>query len=593
MGERRFTGVTLAIVGAALLALGLTAPQASAAPSCVPSGTNIVCSFTTPGADTFTVPGTGIPPLTIDAYGAQGGNLSSGGGIPGGLGGHSTVLLSLPGGAVLTVNVGGVGGNNNSALPNGGVNGGGSGGSGGSSTGPGGGGASDVRWPGTGLGDRLVVGGGGGGAGNSSGGAGGGTNGGTNGSNVVNGQGATQSAGGAAGGLGGGGTAGSSGSGGSGGSSSGSGGAGGGGGYFGGGGGGGFTGGFIGAGGGGSGFGTTTTAGVRSGDGLVTITYPGGQLRVIKDLLPAGAPGKFNLQIDGATEATDVGDGGNTGLKTVDIGTHTVGETAGTGTSLGDYSKSIECRSNDGAGVPVASGTGSTLSVNVAMGEQIACTITNTLTSLAPVTLTTTASAGVELGGSVHDAATLADGYSPAGQLTFRLYGPDDASCSGAPVFTDSVAVSGNGSYESANFTPTAAGTYRWVASYPGDPLNQPAAGSCNDPGESVTVSEPPPVTPAIEVSGVELDRKGGTAALTVESTVAGELSVDRTKKVKASGPVQVSAGGSAVLEAAPRRKAVRALQRDGRVTINPRVALELTDGSRIKARRKLTLRLG
>ena len=39
-------------------------------------------------------------------------------------------------------------------------------------------------------------------------------------------------------------------------------------------------------------------------------------------------------------------------------------------------------------------------------------------------------------------------GVSPTGQITFRLYGPDDANCSGAPAFTDTKTVSGMGSYQ-------------------------------------------------------------------------------------------------------------------------------------------------
>jgi hypothetical protein len=49
------------------------------------------------------------------------------------------------------------------------------------------------------------------------------------------------------------------------------------------------------------------------------------------------------------------------------------------------------------------------------------------------------------------------------------------------------VAVTGNGSYATpAGFTPTAAGTYWWTASYSGDTANNPAATACGD--ESVTI---------------------------------------------------------------------------------------------------------
>ncbi len=136
-----------------------------------------------------------------------------------------------------------------------------------------------------------------------------------------------------------------------------------------------------------------------------------------------------------------------------------------------------------------------------------------TLTYTVTPTLTTNAG-NVTLGGQVSDIATLADGASPTGQITFLLFGPDDSACSGTPIFTDTVTVSGNGDYQSAGFTPTATGTYRWTASYSGDADNNAVAGACNDPNESVTVG---PLTPEFRqslvaglVSGTVLIREPG-----------------------------------------------------------------------------------
>jgi hypothetical protein len=83
-------------------------------------------------------------------------------------------------------------------------------------------------------------------------------------------------------------------------------------------------------------------------------------------VVPASDPGRFNLQIDGVTKAADVGDGGTTGAQIVFPGTHTVGETAGTGTSLSEYAVTI-------GGDCAANGT-----VALAAGESKQCTITNT-----------------------------------------------------------------------------------------------------------------------------------------------------------------------------------------------------------------------
>lgn len=60
-------------------------------------------------------------------------------------------------------------------------------------------------------------------------------------------------------------------------------------------------------------------------------------LTVTKTVVPAGDSGRFNIQIDGSTKATDVGNGGRTSRMSLSEGTHTVSETAGIGTNLSDY----------------------------------------------------------------------------------------------------------------------------------------------------------------------------------------------------------------------------------------------------------------
>jgi len=111
------------------------------------------------------------------------------------------------------------------------------------------------------------------------------------------------------------------------------------------------------------------------------------------------------------------------------------------------------------------------------------------LTVTPMASLATSASGSVAVGGQVRDTAVLSGGQSPTGSIVFSLFGPDDATCSAAAVFTSSaVVVSGNGSYDSPSFTPTAPGTYRWRASYSGDANNLALAGACNAANESVSV---------------------------------------------------------------------------------------------------------
>jgi hypothetical protein len=111
--------------------------------------------------------------------------------------------------------------------------------------------------------------------------------------------------------------------------------------------------------------------------------------------------------------------------------------------------------------------------------------------------LGTEASHDVKLGRQVSDTATLANGVSPTGTITFRLFGPGNATCTGTAAFTSTRPVSGNGSYTSAPFTPTVVGTYRWVAAYSGDANNAPVSTVCNAPGETVRVTGVLPVTGA------------------------------------------------------------------------------------------------
>jgi len=89
--------------------------------------------------------------------------------------------------------------------------------------------------------------------------------------------------------------------------------------------------------------------------------------------------------------------------------------------------------------------------------------------------LTTTANpASAGVGASITDVAHLTGGDDPTGTITWKLYGPNDNSCTGTPVNTAPVSVTGDGTYTSPALTPGTAGTYQWVASYSGDTNNVP-----------------------------------------------------------------------------------------------------------------------
>jgi hypothetical protein len=68
-----------------------------------------------------------------------------------------------------------------------------------------------------------------------------------------------------------------------------------------------------------------------------------------------------------------------------------------------------------------------------------------------------------------------------AGTITFNLYAPSDATCAGVPALTQTVTVSGNGTYSTTNssFVASTEGTWRWQSSYTGDANNDPASSAC------------------------------------------------------------------------------------------------------------------
>ncbi|MEU8074374.1 hypothetical protein AB0B31_02920 [Catellatospora citrea] len=140
--------------------------------------------------------------------------------------------------------------------------------------------------------------------------------------------------------------------------------------------------------------------------------------------------------------------------------------------------------------------------------------------NLASPTMTTNATDAIVIGavGGISDAATLAGGFNPTGTITFNLYGPDDVGCSGTPQVDAVDVTDGNGTYGSAGFNPTSAGTYRWTARYNGDANNNPVSTGCNDPNESTVVSQ---ATPTV-ITAVSDDAVTVGTAVTDIATLAG-----------------------------------------------------------------------
>ena len=107
-------------------------------------------------------------------------------------------------------------------------------------------------------------------------------------------------------------------------------------------------------------------------------------VEVRKNVVPVNAPGLFNLKIDSAVLAANIGDAGSTGRTVVEPGTRVISETAGTGADLNFFDISITCVESDGGAVHTQSagaspGLGASMDLVLTGGEDLICTIKNRL----------------------------------------------------------------------------------------------------------------------------------------------------------------------------------------------------------------------
>ena len=102
-------------------------------------------------------------------------------------------------------------------------------------------------------------------------------------------------------------------------------------------------------------------------------------IKVTKVLVPATDGGKFNLLIDGQAKATNVGDGGTTGVRR-SRPAPTRWASPRHGTDLANYDSTTSCVDKAHAAKPADTDG----SVHVAAGDQWECVITNTRKSTPP-----------------------------------------------------------------------------------------------------------------------------------------------------------------------------------------------------------------
>jgi hypothetical protein len=126
----------------------------------------------------------------------------------------------------------------------------------------------------------------------------------------------------------------------------------------------------------------------------------------------------------------------------------------------------------------------------------------------------------------VTDTATLSGGFSPTRSITFTVYFNDNT-CTSSAFFSSTVPVAGNGNYPSGAFTPMAAGTYYWTASYIGDSNNNGFTTACGALGETLTVIKASPsVSTSVSISASPTPIVADSASLSGGFSPTGSITI-------------------------------------------------------------------
>ena len=118
-------------------------------------------------------------------------------------------------------------------------------------------------------------------------------------------------------------------------------------------------------------------------------------------------------------------------------------------------------------------------------------------------TISTTASSNTT-GQPIHDTATISGSNGASGTVSWTVY--SGTGCSGNGTNGGSAQITGDGSVNSPDYTPSSPGNYQWVATYTYS--GGSVATSCSDANEVSTVSNSP--SPAITVVKLERDGSSG-----------------------------------------------------------------------------------
>jgi hypothetical protein len=118
------------------------------------------------------------------------------------------------------------------------------------------------------------------------------------------------------------------------------------------------------------------------------------------------------------------------------------------------------------------------------------------------------------VGTSIADQATVSEGDSPSGTVTFNLY--SNSGGTGTPLFTDADVALSSGVATSTGYTATATGTDYWVATYNGNTNNNSVT--------SGTSAEPVSITPASPTINTTQQPSSATVGTSIadQATVSG-----------------------------------------------------------------------
>lgn len=233
-------------------------------------------------------------------------------------------------------------------------------------------------------------------------------------------------------------------------------------------------------------------------------------------------------------------------------------------------------------------GFGSAIGIGVNGTAEIDNFATGTLTPVTPG-LDGEAS-DVVLTQPINDSAVLSGGRAPAGNLTFRVYGPGDLTCTGSPLDVSRVAVNGAGTYTSKGYVPDAVGDYRWTISYSGDAnANLAVEKDCSDPAQTSTV-RPVPACRAVKVAINPASNRSIRGAR--NRGVRFELRSPKAAVLRIEASLRYRAGGKIRTVALPARSEGINRVRNLSIALTPILRKRLDLGARVRLRLRIEAKL-